>query len=83
MIRFDTAFDFLLPRVVPFRCRYYDCFIERSTAARRAEGLGPPLTVALALNEQLVDDDRIPVGPFDQQVDYVVTPCGIFTHFGR
>ena len=53
---------------------YYDCFIERSTIARRAKGLGPPVTIALALREQVVDEDKIPLGPYDQQLDFIVSP---------
>ena len=48
---------------------YYDRFIEKMTK----DGNPLPL-VAVALKPQLVEDVRIPVAPYDQQMDMVVLP---------
>ena len=51
---------------------YYDSFLAR-TAAKRAElGLPPPVTVGLALRDQVVES--VPVGPLDRRIDVVVHP---------
>jgi 5-formyltetrahydrofolate cyclo-ligase len=55
---------------------YYDCFIERVTASRKAAGLPPPFCVALALGCQVVEAGEIPVEKSDQALDAVVGPSG-------
>jgi 5-formyltetrahydrofolate cyclo-ligase len=58
--------------------RYYDSFIERSTEARRLKGLEAPVTIAIALTEQVLENGVIPLGEFDRKVDFVVTPAGTY-----
>ena len=55
-----------------------DCFLERITAAHTAAGLPPPVTIGLAFDEQILEDDTIPMEHHDKVLDYVVTPSRMF-----
>jgi len=49
---------------------YYDRFLTSyMSSGRRA-----PLLVALALREQMLPDDEIPIGEHDWKMDFIVTP---------
>jgi len=50
---------------------YYDKFLEAVTQRSRERGWKPPLLVALAFTEQLMDE--VPMGAHDQRVDILVT----------
>ncbi|EAU89663.2 hypothetical protein CC1G_02552 [Coprinopsis cinerea okayama7 len=49
---------------------YYDRFISTYVASGRPK----PLLVALALKEQLLEADSVPMGEHDWKVDIIVTP---------
>lgn len=51
-----------------------DCFVERISAANVAAGKAPPITIAMAFSEQILDDNTIPMDAHDRVLDYVVTP---------
>eukprot|EP00614_Pseudopedinella_elastica_P033618 CAMPEP_0172621116 /NCGR_PEP_ID=MMETSP1068-20121228/109104_1 /TAXON_ID=35684 /ORGANISM="Pseudopedinella elastica, Strain CCMP716" /LENGTH=226 /DNA_ID=CAMNT_0013428705 /DNA_START=88 /DNA_END=768 /DNA_ORIENTATION=+ len=57
---------------------YYDCYIARVTTERARRGLPPPLTVGLALEEQLKGPKDIPVGEHDMELDFVVSSTGVW-----
>ena len=44
---------------------YYDSFIARTTEKRLATGLPPPVTIGVALADQIIEGE-IPVGPLDR-----------------
>lgn len=39
-----------------------------------AAGKAPPITIAIAFDEQILDDGAIPMDAHDRVLDYVVTP---------
>uniref|UniRef100_A0A0G4HSL4 5-formyltetrahydrofolate cyclo-ligase n=1 Tax=Chromera velia CCMP2878 TaxID=1169474 RepID=A0A0G4HSL4_9ALVE len=57
---------------------YYDCFLERVSESNEKMGKRRPVTLALSLQEQLVEEAVIPVDSFDVPMDLVVTPLQIF-----
>jgi 5-formyltetrahydrofolate cyclo-ligase len=59
---------------------YYDTFLEKLAAARKAKGLPPALTIGLGLQEQLVD--AVPVDAHDVPLDYVCLPDVLFSSGG-
>lgn len=43
---------------------YIDCFLERVSASNVAMGLPPPITIGMALDEQIVSN--VPIEPHDR-----------------
>lgn len=77
----DGAIDLVIVPAVAFDrgCRrlghgrgYYDTFLDRLAAKRAAQGLPPPVTVGLGLQEQLVD--AVPVDAHDVPLGCVCLP---------
>ncbi|KAI7902294.1 5-formyltetrahydrofolate cyclo-ligase-like protein [Cokeromyces recurvatus] len=56
---------------------YYDRYIKKCNAWADEHGSQRPKTVALALNEQVVNEDIIPVEETDQKIDCILTPKSI------
>lgn len=56
---------------------YYDCFLRRINRLWPERGLTPPVTIAIALDEQVLD--TVPVDTHDRPVDIVVTPTRVLT----
>lgn len=54
---------------------YYDCFLSRINAANEKAGMQPPITIGLALDEQLID--VVPMEAHDLPLNYVVFPTKI------
>ncbi|KAG2212650.1 hypothetical protein INT47_000627, partial [Mucor saturninus] len=57
---------------------YYDRYIRKCKAWADEHGTKPPKTVALSLNEQIIDIGTIPLEDTDQTLDCVLTPTEIF-----
>jgi 5-formyltetrahydrofolate cyclo-ligase len=51
-----------------------DCFLERISAANLAAGKAPPRTIAIAFDEQILEDHSIPMESHDKILNFVVTP---------
>ncbi|KAI9508976.1 5-formyltetrahydrofolate cyclo-ligase [Russula earlei] len=58
---------------------YYDRFLSSYSALASARGHPKPLFVALALREQVLAIDQVPVGANDVPVDMIVTPDEVIT----
>jgi 5-formyltetrahydrofolate cyclo-ligase len=58
--------------------RYYDRYIRKSNAWADKKGVARPKTIALSLNEQIVDIGTIPLEETDQTLDCIVTPTTTF-----
>ncbi|KAL0959615.1 hypothetical protein HGRIS_011318 [Hohenbuehelia grisea] len=72
-----VAFDHSLSRLGHGK-GYYDRFISSYSEAWRKR----PLLVALALREQIVDENNVPVGDHDWKMDLVISPDGIIKPSG-
>jgi len=57
---------------------YYDAFLARVTAERAKLHRPAPVSVGLALRAQLLPAGYIPVGDWDQPLDMVVSPDGVW-----
>jgi len=68
-----VAFDQSLSRLGHGK-GYYDRFLSSYSALASARGHPKPLFVALALREQVLAVDQVPVGASDVTVDMIVTP---------
>ncbi|KAI7869366.1 hypothetical protein BDF14DRAFT_356366 [Spinellus fusiger] len=56
---------------------YYDRYIEKCQQWASTSRCSPPTTVALALNEQILQPGILPIESTDKQLDYILTPQGI------
>ncbi|KAL0097629.1 hypothetical protein J3Q64DRAFT_1067022 [Phycomyces blakesleeanus] len=56
---------------------YYDRYIEKCNEWAERTKNASPTTVALALNEQIIETGRIPLEHTDKKVDCIITPQGI------
>ncbi|KAI9015887.1 hypothetical protein CLU79DRAFT_765148 [Phycomyces nitens] len=56
---------------------YYDRYIEQCHEWAQKTDNPPPTTVALGLDEQIIEIGKIPLEPTDKQVDCIITPQGI------
>jgi len=68
-----VAFDRSLSRLGHGK-GYYDRFLSSYSTLASARGFQKPLFVALALREQALAADQVPVGASDVSVDMIVTP---------
>jgi len=60
---------------------YYDSFLSRVSAANGLVGRGPPVTVGLALSEQIVQ--AVPTEPHDWRLNFVVLPDRVISQSDR
>ncbi|KAA1473253.1 nagb/rpia/CoA transferase-like protein [Dentipellis sp. KUC8613] len=74
-----VAFDASLNRLGHGK-GYYDRFITAYTAAAAARGYPRPLLVALALRQQIIPPDQIPMAEHDWKVDIIVSPDEVITN---
>ena len=61
---------------------YYDCYIKRITESHLQDhGLDRgPVTIGLCFDEQVLSgDETVPIDDHDIQLDYVVTPSGVYS----
>eukprot|EP00638_Chattonella_subsalsa_P001033 CAMPEP_0117757300 /NCGR_PEP_ID=MMETSP0947-20121206/14643_1 /TAXON_ID=44440 /ORGANISM="Chattonella subsalsa, Strain CCMP2191" /LENGTH=294 /DNA_ID=CAMNT_0005577155 /DNA_START=156 /DNA_END=1040 /DNA_ORIENTATION=+ len=56
---------------------YYDTFLEKVFKANEAKGNPRPALVALSLEEQVLENEEIPMNEHDVQMDMVITPTRI------
>ncbi|TFY66387.1 hypothetical protein EVG20_g4702 [Dentipellis fragilis] len=59
---------------------YYDRFITAYTTAAAARGHPRPLLVALALRQQIIPPDQIPMAEHDWKIDIIVSPDEVITN---
>ncbi|KAI8979842.1 5-formyltetrahydrofolate cyclo-ligase [Mycotypha africana] len=57
---------------------YYDRFIKECAKWSKEHGAPRAKTVALSLNEQIVDSGVIPTEETDEKLDYILTPESVF-----
>ncbi|CAO0794409.1 unnamed protein product [Mucor circinelloides] len=57
---------------------YYDRYIKKCNIWADEHGIDRPKTIALSLNEQIVDVGDIPLEETDEQLDFVLTPSNLF-----
>ncbi|KAI4314248.1 hypothetical protein L6164_027176 [Bauhinia variegata] len=55
---------------------YYDLFLKKYQELVKKQNWKPPLHVALSYSVQIVENERIPVTPFDVPVDALISPSG-------
>lgn len=60
------------------KSRYYDRYIKKCNIWADEHGIDRPKTIALSLNEQIVDVGDIPLEETDEQLDFVLTPSNLF-----
>jgi 5-formyltetrahydrofolate cyclo-ligase len=59
---------------------YYDYFLSNLIEENIAKGYSPPITIALAYDEQILENGIIPmIDNQDKYVDYVITPNFIYS----
>lgn len=59
---------------------YYDYFLSKLIEENNSKGYSPPIMIALAYDEQILENGRIPmIDNQDIYVDYVITPNYIYS----